>query len=372
MRYAAVILAAGFSSRMGEFKPLMRLCGENLLSRCAGVFKSCGISDVIVVTGHRHVEVEKEAGNLGIGFVFNPDFGSGMYSSICCGVKAVSGVDGFFLLPVDIPLVRAATLTALQEQFNGGEVLIPCFDGDRGHPPLIPFDYVDRIREYGGDGGLRKLLELFPRRDIEGWDSSILKDVDTRQDFSDLETYCLQMKTGTAREAFLLASMMMPEKGVRHGLMVASAADAIGEELNRNGYDLNRAVIYNSALLHDIAKGCPDHEHEGAALLTSLGLGDLAECVGNHRDVESCLLQRLTEVEVVFLADKLVSGDRPVTVNSRYEEKLTLYSGDPESCRAIRRRMKNGIRVKELVERQCGKTLNQILGQRCNEYRPSV
>ena len=50
---SAIILAAGFSSRMGELKGLLSLGGRTLLEHCVALFRDCGIEDVVVVTGHR-------------------------------------------------------------------------------------------------------------------------------------------------------------------------------------------------------------------------------------------------------------------------------------------------------------------------------
>lgn len=56
-KIAAVILAAGYSSRMGDFKPLMKLDGLTVIESAVGCFKRAGISDIMVVVGHRASEV---------------------------------------------------------------------------------------------------------------------------------------------------------------------------------------------------------------------------------------------------------------------------------------------------------------------------
>ena len=58
--YAAIILSAGYSSRMGDFKPLMNLDGKTPIERCVSIFQNCGIKDIIVVTGHLNDKVEKK------------------------------------------------------------------------------------------------------------------------------------------------------------------------------------------------------------------------------------------------------------------------------------------------------------------------
>jgi molybdenum cofactor cytidylyltransferase len=80
MRFAAVILAAGYSSRIGGFKPLMELGGQSLMVRCVGIFRGAGIKNIVAVTGHRHPEVEAEAARLGLIAIHNPDYDRGMFS----------------------------------------------------------------------------------------------------------------------------------------------------------------------------------------------------------------------------------------------------------------------------------------------------
>ena len=113
-RLAAIVLAAGRSSRMHELKPLLEAGGRTLLERAVGAFTAVGIDDVVVVTGHRGDEVAPVAARAGAGTVPNPRFDDGMYSSVQAGVAALAaGVTRFFLLPADVPLVRPETVGRL-------------------------------------------------------------------------------------------------------------------------------------------------------------------------------------------------------------------------------------------------------------------
>lgn len=68
-----LILAAGFSRRMGRFKPLLVLNGKTVLARCVESFRQAGIADITVLTGHRHQEVAEACAQLGVNWVYNPD-----------------------------------------------------------------------------------------------------------------------------------------------------------------------------------------------------------------------------------------------------------------------------------------------------------
>ena len=100
----AIILSAGLSSRMGDFKPLLSLEGKLFLERIIALYRSAGIQDIRVVAGHRAGDVMALAERCGASAVFNPDFAHGMFSSVVAGVSDISqDCTGFFIHPVDIP-----------------------------------------------------------------------------------------------------------------------------------------------------------------------------------------------------------------------------------------------------------------------------
>lgn len=367
MKVSAVILAAGYSSRMGEFKPLMQLGGRSVLACCAGIFRGAGVEDIVVVTGHRGEEVADEAARLGLRPVANPDHDEGMFSSVCRAVADLQPrkMDGFFLLPVDIPLIYPATVAALLDAFDGSSVVFPVFDGERGHPPLIPARLIPAIQVHDGHGGLATLLATEAHCEVAVWDRGTLLDADRPEDFAALVRRAARMDIGDPDEAMALARLMMPEKGVAHGLGVARVAVALGREINRHGAvqerPLDLDLLFNAGLLHDIAKGGPNHEARGAEMLSALGLFRLAPIVAAHRDARLPQSGALTEKELVCLADKLVRGRSRVPIEQRFEEKLRKYAGDPEACRAIRGRLATAQSLRRQAERAAGRPLAEIL-----------
>ncbi|MDK9706155.1 MAG: NTP transferase domain-containing protein [Desulforhopalus sp.] len=361
MKLSAVILAAGYSSRMNGFKPLMELGGRSLLYRCAELFNRAGVKKVAVVTGHRHAEVAEEAKRCGLTCLHNSGFDQGMYSSVRLAAGHFLRVDGLFILPVDIPLVRSATIAALLAAFDGKTLVTPTFAGKAGHPPLLPGRLLKRILTYEGRGGLRALLEKEPGREIAVWDRGILLDADTAEDFAALAARFDLLAQGEREEAMELARLVMPEKGVAHGLAVAEVATILARALNRHGLDLDEQLVYNAALLHDLAKGQAQHEIRGAAMLNRLGLDRLAPLVAGHRDIPPPSTGHLGEKEVVCLADKLVRGSRRVPIEQRFAEKLELYATDRDACRAINGRRQNALALQEMVEQHIGRPLEEIL-----------
>jgi len=361
MRLAAAILAGGYSSRMGEFKPLMQLGDRTVLGHCAEVFRQAGVGRILVVTGYRAPEVEDEAARLGLSVIHNPNYDLGMFASVQAAACQMADVDGVFVLPVDIPLVRPATVKAQVAAFDGRAVVYPVFAGRRGHPPLIPAHLIPAIRGFGGQGGLRALLENVESHDLPVWDRGIHLDADTQEDFSVLIQRLARLKTAEEGETQALANLVMPVHTMLHGKAVAEVAVCIGREMNRHGFDLDLVLIHNAALLHDVAKGQPQHEARGAAFLKSLGLDALAEIVAFHKDISPPESENLTEKEIVCLADKLIKGTHRVSITQRFSEKLLLYRSDAEACRVIQSRLANALALQSSVERIIGYDIETLL-----------
>jgi putative nucleotidyltransferase with HDIG domain len=361
VKTGAVILAGGYSSRMNGFKPLMQLGKKSLLEHSVRFFQRGGVDKLVVVTGHRKDEVKAEAARLGVRSIFNKDYDEGMYSSVCAGVKQMKGVKAFFILPVDIPLIRSSTLKTLRGKARSKGVVYPSFDGERGHPPLISSALIPAILKFDGNGGLKALLEKYPGTDIPVWDQGILLDADTPEDFQVLENRLLQMDVGSRAEVMALAELVMKKRGCEHGLMVAETASVIGRELNNKGYRLDLDLLFNSALLHDIAKGEAQHEARGAEMLKKLGLKQLSEIVAAHRDATVPASGKVQEKELVCLADKLVRGTEKMPIEQRFEEKLVLYAKDPQACKAIRKRLANAKGLEKIVVESIGRPLAELL-----------
>jgi len=188
--FAALISAAGRSSRMGTPKALLPLGEETVVERLVGVFHEAGIRDVVVVVGHGfHLLVpllEKRAAR----WVMNDRFDDGMFSSVKVGAAFLGrekGRKAFFFHPVDIPLIRPETLRTLAGAFREGEtdVCRPCFQGRRGHPPLISWALIPSILEFAGPEGLRSFLSRRDLRslDVECADPGVLRGMNTPEEY---------------------------------------------------------------------------------------------------------------------------------------------------------------------------------------------
>ncbi|MDX9835927.1 MAG: NTP transferase domain-containing protein [Desulfobulbus sp.] len=376
-RLSGVVLAAGLSSRMGTLKPLLPLDPEALrtpLGLCLDLFHGSHINEVVVVTGHRREEVSAAARAAGARVVHNRDFARGMYTSIRAGVAGLrENTDGFFLLPVDIPLVRCGTVRLLTQAFTQepASVLHPVFAGRRGHPPLIAAELIPRICDQEEPaGGLRTLLAWVEAdqpgqvREIQVADRFIHLDMDTPAEHA----ACVQQfvrrdwPSLVEAEAILTHLHPMSTKGLAHGRRVGEVAALLAERLIlATGRPLEVELCRVSGLLHDLAKEQPDHEEEGARWLRDLGFPRAAAIVAAHRDMTWHPDMGLGEREIVHLADKLVRGSRIVPVRARFEEKLALYQHDPEAIHAIKGRRRLAEQVATAIEAALGQPLATLL-----------
>lgn len=138
---AALILSAGASSRMGRPKALIPYRESTFLQHLLDVTRHPRIGVTRVVLGAGAEEIRTIAKLDPSAVVINSEWEHGQLSSICAGVRSLTGMatDGVVLCPVDHPLVSAALVSELIEQFyNSGKLIVlPTHNGRRGHPAIF-------------------------------------------------------------------------------------------------------------------------------------------------------------------------------------------------------------------------------------------
>ncbi len=359
---SAIVLAAGYSSRMGELKPLADLAGRTLLARAVGVFMSVGIDDVVVVTGHRGDEVAAAAETLGARPVPNARFADGMYTSVQAGAAAVGEGRRFFLLPVDCPLVRPETVGRLARAgaAAGSAVVLPVSDGIPGHPPLLAPELRDGILTGAPAGGLRELLttRAEPALRVDVDDAGALYDADTAGDLEHLRGLAAKEDLPSERRCLdLLRESGVPPERAAHCEAVAAVAGALTAALNEREQCLCVPLVVAAALLHDVARAEPRHGDAGADLLERLGYPRVARIVRRHVYLGAALRDDLDETQVVYLADKLVQDDRIVGVEERFAARFARYAGDRAALEGVRARLQEARLVQARVAAALGRPL---------------
>jgi molybdenum cofactor cytidylyltransferase len=364
-RLAAIVLAAGYSSRMGAHKPLLPLGGATVLRAAIDTFRDVA-RDVVVVAGHRAAELEPEVSPSGARLVHNPEFDRGMFTSVVAGVRALpSGVDGAFVLPADIPFVRPHTARLMADAFarGGPEIVHPVFHGRRGHPPLFSARVFRDILA-GSDGGLRRVLALHDARAIglDVFDEGILVDLDTPDDRRRASELRKDRTAPTVAEVVALFDAHEAPAPIRaHGEAVAEVALRFANALAGAGGAVDRDVVRAAAMLHDIAKslslkGAPDHARAGARVAAELGYDAVADAIARHTDLARTAGAELDEAALVYLADKMVEDDRLVDLDARERATLSHHGAAHEAHEAILRRYADARDVARALEERTGRS----------------
>ena len=291
------------------------------------------------------------------------------------GVETIEkDCEAFFVLPVDIPLVRPQTIHALVSAYREGRgsIVYPVFSGTRGHPPLISTVLVEALRGYTGVGGLRGFLDAHDERaiEVEVADEGILLDVNTLSDYEKLMAKCERGGIPTVAECLeLLRTHTKTVSGVvEHSVQVAQVSLCLARALNRAGCRMDMKVVTAAGLLHDVARDNPRHAEAGAELLRSLGYPEVAEVVSVHMDITVEEKGVVSLQELLYLADKLVEGNKVIPLlEERLHEKLCRYGRDPKAWEALSARMTSARRIKEKIEAYTRQPLSSILAETLGE-----
>lgn len=176
---AAVILAAGASTRLGTPKQLIKINNETLLDRTVRTAREAGCSPIVVVLGASAQSIE-EACNLEHEIVLINDlWNEGMASSLRLGITAIRDLEAAVVLTCDMPAVTSFHLRALMET---GEMTASAYSGRNGVPAYFPATSFPALMEIHGDTGARTLLHTASTIDLPGGDL----DLDTPEDLARL------------------------------------------------------------------------------------------------------------------------------------------------------------------------------------------
>jgi len=363
----ALVLSAGYSERMGDFKPLMMLGGVTILERVIRLFQSTGVSRIHVVVGHRAAELIPLIDRWGARSVVNSRYTEGMFSSVVAGVSSLDvGTESFFVLPVDIPLVRPATVRGLMQAFpaGAGAICHPTFGGRRGHPPLIGGHHIRSILEWRAEGGLGALLDRLEQHAVEVAvvDEFIHQDMDRPEDYRRMADRLASRDVFSPAEcAALLNNRLHVSPAVAaHGRAVADMATRIGQALNHVGFSLNLPLICAAALVHDMSRGEPDHARRGGKLLRDLDMPLMAAIVETHMELAVEEGRQIKEAEVVFLADKLVQEDRFVGLAERFRLRMDDPLANSRAHDSARCRLDAARKIAERIEAVIGQPLERL------------
>lgn len=188
-RHGAVVLAAGGSTRLGRPKQLLEVGGEPLVRRAARVAGEAGFAPVVVVVGAAAAEVGAALAGGAFEIVTNPEWRSGMASSVRRGVEALtalrSDVAGVLLTTCDQPRVEAAHLAALRDALRDGvhDLAASSYGETVGVPALFSRAVFAELRALEGEHGAKRVLTRAPRRVVSVALPGGECDIDTEADW---------------------------------------------------------------------------------------------------------------------------------------------------------------------------------------------
>lgn len=375
--YDALIVAAGRSSRMGAFKPLLKLNGRRMIDWELDTLRQGGAREIAVVTGRQKEELEEAVKAHVFEYpgtvtcLHNADYQqTAMFDSVSIGLRYFlkkktlpegKTLDGIFFLPVDVPLFTRFTMECEKKAFvqEEGDVFCPCFAGRSGHPLLIRTEVLERLLSHNGERGLQGACERLGSRvfAVPVLDLGAVLDADTPEDVLRLEEYQKKRKIPDAamcRE--ILSWFQVREETRMHCEAVADFARALAAACNHAWKEqgkqdfLNPELAYAAGLLHDVAKGKADHAADGARWLSQLGHEPVAELVRVHMDLPEEYLRTLNEGLLVYLADKMMAKNVPVTVEERFAPKREKLKGNPGALSSLETRYQKAKQAEKMTE----------------------
>ena len=191
MQIGALIVAAGMSSRMGQFKPMLNIGSISVAQRVIATLQQAGATKIVMVTGYNATMLERHLAGNGIIFLRNEDYETTqMFDSVKIGLQYLQDkCDKILFTPVDVPLFTAQTVNLLLE--SGGELACPMCQEKQGHPILISNRLIPEILNDCGEQGLKGAMDRCstPLQRIEVDDPGTVHDADTPEDFSALVDY---------------------------------------------------------------------------------------------------------------------------------------------------------------------------------------
>ena len=364
-QYAALILAAGNSSRMVALKPLLPIGAVTVVEAAIKSFRAAGITEITVVVGNRADEIRPFVERAGGRCTVNPHFAEGMFSLILAGIASLPVyATACFILPVDMPLVRSHTICRIARVYARRKlgILYPVFAGRHGHAPLVSRAILDEALAQGRSGNLRTLLRSHAAQagEVSVHDEGILLDMDTPQDYERMAVLACERDVPSNAECEdILAARKVDDRVLRHSRLVAAIADALCAGLSGREVALRATLVHAGAILHDLVRKRARHANKGAKIVEALGFPVVAAIVRAHMDLS--FQGAIDEAAIVYLADKLVLGDRVVSIDLRFADAINRYGDEPTALRGALRRRATACAIAREVEKRLARGLLEFL-----------
>ncbi len=184
----AVLVAAGLSSRMQEFKPMLPYEDSTIAIHMVEMLLRLQLDPVVVVTGFRAEELEKHLFHTGVRFVKNVRYETTqMFDSVVLGIENIQDeCERVMIMPIDIPAIQLETIR--QALMVDADIVRTMCQGKPGHPIILQSTVAKKICAYQGEGGLKGAIENsgYTITNLEVDDEGVYWDVDTLEEYQEL------------------------------------------------------------------------------------------------------------------------------------------------------------------------------------------
>ncbi len=184
----ALVLAAGKSERMGTQKLLLPWGGKTVIETVIDNILQAGIDKIMIVLGSHREEITHALHSKPVTVCFNSQFAEGMHTSVIRGFSNIPESAGAALVFLgDQPFIPARVIKMVINSWlsSGKGIVIPTFNGKRGHPTLFDMKFREEIKCLDPINGLQSMIRKFPGevQEAETNFSEIMRDIDTKNDY---------------------------------------------------------------------------------------------------------------------------------------------------------------------------------------------
>lgn len=300
----AILLAAGLSSRMGDFKPMLPFGSSSVAQHMVQMLETLQVEPIIVVTGYRAEELETHLSSAGVQFIKNERYWeTQMFDSIRIGIRAICGMcERCLIIPMDIPAILPDTVRQVM-RIDAPIVRTMC-RGEPGHPVMVSTETAARLCEYRGEGGLRGAMEhcKIPVTNIEVEDEGIYRDMDTWEEYQQLLVWNFERGQGypirPQIQIKLVAAVPFYGPGVQNLMQEISQAGSLREACNRMNLSYSKGAKMVRVLEHQLGFSVIERHAGGSG-----GGGSRLTEKGQHllKKYESLVNETQSHLDTAFL-----------------------------------------------------------------------
>lgn len=183
---SAIIMASGFSNRMGQNKLLMKYENTYIIQKVLDIIKKCEFKDVVVVS--QYDEILKISKTYEFKSILNENANIGQSESIKLGVINTKDSNGFMFFVGDQPLMNENDIKKLIKVFNENKdyIVIPTYNGKNGNPVIFPEILRQRLLSLENDEKGKVVIKDYDKVKYIEVSEETLIDIDTKQDYDKL------------------------------------------------------------------------------------------------------------------------------------------------------------------------------------------